>query len=895
LTLPRPSPAILPGPRRIRDFRIRGTYINTRQLLRDLDEPPPGGQGRLAPAVSFWTDDPVGQGEIVIRDVDVPLLLQPDVEEAKRALSLMLASRAGDPGARTQLQQAVELHRSSFGRQGAPNLIESRYVVPSTSQATYPVTAVSHKGSILLQLARLGYPVPDFVILTGETHAEWDECGEQALIDALDNLADMTGETPGSAEQPLLFAMRACMPYYVPGFMPTYLNVGATEGTLPALERTYGRVVANKILLNNLKNIIALLDPASAEGMVGRLDPYLEPDRVSRLVDQISSIVRKKDPGLLTDPFQQALFFVRQAHRHYDENTDVLMTLSRGNRFHLSLVLQKMVCSVRDDQSYAGVLYSRHSQTGEGVELQTGRNIFGEELMTGTVEPEETRFVDRSEIKDLFPAVYHFAPSLKPLEREFEAPVTIEFATETTRGHEFFALLQLNNMAMTGRAAFISVVDLHKEGTISRKRVTELICPYHVKQVESDTIDSVSLEDMVPFCHGVSILPRRAVCCRIYFSAEAALSAKKRGEMVCLCKRTFEPGDTVVMREMDGIVSITAAAIHVVTICQSFGIPGLLSLEKHGVTLTPERCLVNAEGDQIREGDGITMSSRRQVLYKGHAKFKPARLIRYMEGKPVNVADNEQQAFADMAYAYRYYQQLVRGMKLDQISKLNELIRLVNLELRGEVEQARNLVRGWFDGHEGAYVEEVLRSDLGDHLNQHTVFDMLTLERKVRFFKDALVKCKRERISGFTAGAFMLGRFISRPHAVAFWQAFGPAEIGLLVNEWVLFEKYLQVLHEVGERRIVRAKKRILQDGLDEILLTAWNVKCLVPLKLSKAPLDEIREALPEWCDFQTANVVELLKRPYRDFYDFGAPWSVAELEAFCEEGKIPVPGPDDT
>jgi hypothetical protein len=150
-------------------------------------------------------------------------------------------------------------------------------------------------------------------------------------------------------------------------------------------------------------------------------------------------------------------------------------------------------------------------------------------------------------------------------------------------------------------------------------------------------------------------------------------------------------------------------------------------------------------------------------------------------------------------------------------------------------------------------------------------------------------------MAGYTAGAFMLGRFIARPQPIVFWRAFDPFEIGLLVNELVLFEKYLQVLHEVGERKIVRAKKKILQEGLDAIVLSAWNVKCLIPLKLSRAPLGEVRQLLPEWSDSQTADVIELLKRPYRSFYNFDAPWSIKELQEYCHNEDIPVPGPDDT
>jgi hypothetical protein len=268
--------------------------------------------------------------------------------------------------------------------------------------------------------------------------------------------------------------------------------------------------------------------------------------------------------------------------------------------------------------------------------------------------------------------------------------------------------------------------------------------------------------------------------------------------------------------------------------------------------------------------------------------------MRYMKGEQVELAEDERQTYEDMAYAYRFYQQLVRGLKLDQISKLNDLIRLVNLELRGEADEARNLVRGWFDGHEQAYVEEVLRSEMGDHLNQHTLFDLLTLDRKIRFFKDALAKCSREKVSGYSAGAFMLGRFLSLPQPVAFWRAFTATETALLVNEWLLFEKYIQVLHEVGERKVVRAKKKILQEGLAELPLSAFMVKCLIPLKLSGALFEAVRRSRPPWTDPQMIQVVELLERPYKEFYDFGAAWSLQELEKFCREENRPLPGPDD-
>jgi hypothetical protein len=268
--------------------------------------------------------------------------------------------------------------------------------------------------------------------------------------------------------------------------------------------------------------------------------------------------------------------------------------------------------------------------------------------------------------------------------------------------------------------------------------------------------------------------------------------------------------------------------------------------------------------------------------------------LRYIKREPVKLDEEEKKTFAAIAYAYRYYQQLIKGLAVDQISTLNEVTRLVNFELRGQSEEASKLVNGWFDERETLYMEEVLKSDIGDHLGQGNVFEMLTLDRKIRFFKLALAKCSRERISGYEAGAFMLGRFLCMPYPAAFWKAFSPAEIGLLVNEWVLFEKYMQVLHNVGERRLLLARKQILKGGLEQLSLHPGNVQPLITLKLSAARLQEARDNLPEWTDPQSARVLELLQQPYRAFYDFNAVWSVGQLERICRAENLPVPQPDD-
>lgn len=883
--------------RDIRNFRIRGNYYRRRQLIHQNwrstvrgNNSVPNYPGYLAPVVDFETD--AGEtGSIVLDESDIPLF-EDNTEKAKRHLSLILNARDRDAEAAAELQSARE--QCSLGTLSPIEPPESTFVVPCTSSASRSEQDISQKAFTLLRLSQLGYPVPEFVVLTAQAYEAPNHELEKHLSDAINALEILTGQNMGPGKDPLVFAVRCATSRYIPGVMDTYLNVGASDRTLPDLEAIYGSFPARKMFLNNLRNLCRLLNPDKYTSVLSAVRPDLTLQETDGLIERLSEILKKADRNLLEDPHSQALFFAKQSYKHFEENKELVVTLGRGSEHYPSLILQKMVCTVRHENAYAGVICSRHTQTGIGIELQTAHNIFGEEMMTGDAEIEATAFDDREAIKSRFPAVYHFVPQLPELEREFEAPITIEFAVEATGSCQWFALLQLNESAMAGRAAFTAVVDMHKSGTISRRRVTELIRPYHVKQLTSDTIDQEAFDKLKPFCSAVSVLPRTAVSARIYFSSEAALKAKSTGERVCLCRSTFVPTDTVVMREMDAIISLTSAAIHVITICHSLGIPALLSVERFGVELTPDGRLVNWQGMEICEGDWITLSSRRHTLFSGQGKFVPGRFLRYMKGEPVELEEEERKTFASIAYAYRYYQQLTKDLAADQTSTLNEVTRLVNFELQRESEEAKKLVNGWFDERENMYMEEVLKSDIGDHLGQSNVFEMLTLGRKIRFFKLAVEKCSREQISGYEAGAFMLGRFLCLRYPAAFWKAFTPAEIGVLVNEWVLFEKYMQILHSVGERKVLMARKQILKGGLEQLSLHPGNVQSLITLKLSRASLQEARESLPAWADPQSAKVLELLQQPYRAFYDFKAVWSVRQLGKICQDDNLPVPGPDD-
>jgi hypothetical protein len=128
-----------------------------------------------------------------------------------------------------------------------------------------------------------------------------------------------------------------------------------------------------------------------------------------------------------------------------------------------------------------------------------------------------------------------------------------------------------------------------------------------------------------------------------------------------------------------------------------------------------------------------------------------------------------------------------------------------------------------------------------------------------------------------------------------FWDSFNVQETSILLNEWLLFEKYMQILHDVGERKIRRAKEKILQEELSPLKLDFPRLKNLIPLKLSRIPLQDVKKVMPDWCDTQTRKATDLLMQPYSSFYSYHLAWSIQELKNICAYARIPVPFPDST
>lgn len=884
----------------IKDFLIRASYPNYfmvkkyadmgREVFnRNIDDKDNTLKGNKPGTVIYTLQGDSGQHEFPPRWYDMYYLMRQRGDAQKHYLEMLLLEHFGpslcDNGAAPAATKIDELEkiRQEFRQEckdyvAQHPLYNSDELITTLVDGDFTDEQISYKGRMLLDLTRNCYPVPDFCILTAKAF-EQPERLEELLEQAIHNLEVMTSYKLGSSHSPLVFAIRCAMPQYIPGLMPTLLNIGVTRQAYHGLDsRRVG--TANRVYLSTLHSLCQML---GIERKYNRNDIELTPDEQCQRIESMEkAIVDARPDGsrLLTDSHYQALCLVRYVRDFYINNQDLILTFMQGKQAYPSFILQRMVWTIGNEESYPGVLYSHHSRTGQGRQIETYRNIFGEEIMTGDVTSTDIAYTDRQQIKTLYPAVFHFDPLLDSLEQRHHSPVTIEFAVETRpRKISLFAVLQLNMSEMTGRAALVSAISLLDRGMISEHDVMTLIKPYHLRQIVSDSIDDRSMAQLDFFGKGLSVLPRTAITATLCFSASQAQELKRNGVSVCLCQERFVPEDTITLGELDAILSMSPAAIHVVTACRGYGIPALMDLHNYGIS-KQGNSLVNQSGMVINELDKITISSKQQSIYKGSAAYKPARFTKYLNHQPVKLEPEEVGFFEEMKRAYLRYQQIVTSDKAAFITDVNKLARLIRCDLQDKSDMARDIVNNWYSDNADLYLRQVLQSKMGDHLDQSRVFNLLSPNRKVHFFQKAANICIAQKLSGLKAGSFMLGRFVANPLPTSLWNQLSDRDVAFLLNEYVLYEKYLHVLEEVGEIKLARAHSRIETEGIDNMIINNFDLYNFVTLLDSTHDWNNIALQL-EHIEHQdnTHLLVEKLSQPIGNLFDLSKSWIAAEVE----------------
>ena len=894
---------------KINSFRIRASYPNYYmvKLYADYDrfifEKKNEREGNKPGTVIFTLTDDDTQYEIAPKWYDIFYLLnKQDTNLCKHYLWLLIEERDGNKSVIEELESLRNnfLKRCKDYVKDNP-LYDDQYIVSTLTQQNFSEIEISNKGKMLLELTRQCYAVPDFCILSSEAFKEENQ--EPLLRKAIHNLEIMTMCKLGDSKNPLVFALRSAMPQYIPGLMPTLLNIGINRTAYQALSRRHGVNMGNRIYLNTLSNLFDMLSIEDIDNIdENKLSTEEQFERIAWMESKI--IEKEGNDRLLTDSFHQTLRLTMYVRDFYISNKDLVLTFMRGKHAYPSLIMHKMVWTIGNDSSYPGVLYSRHSRTGLGRQIESFPDIFGEEIMTGNITAVDIEYFDRVVIREQYPAVYHFDPLLINLEKRFKSPVTIEFGVETIPGKaSLFAVLQLNRSELTGRAALLSSIEMYTGEKISnitwekykndeynkqpnpnkiinKENLIELIRPYHLRQIFSDAIDDKSFKDLTFFCNGINAIVLDKDLEHGHRIGQF-LGAGRVKQCVYLVS------ESGICHPIAGCFQIGKAAGAGRHHRRGVHARGKINinLQLYGTKIM-NKTLVNDKGVIIEEFEWITVSSRRQSIYKGKASYTPARFRKYLDGDKLELTEKEKPVFRNLKIAYEIYRDIITTSQVNFITDIDSLARLINYDLNKSPEKARRIANEWYNLHPDLYEKQVLESRMGSHKEQSMVFELLDNDKKVNFFKNAISKCKVQNLSGLQAGAFMLGRFLAKPLPKVFWTSFDSREIAFMLNEYVLYEKYLSVLQEVGETKLTKAHSKIISEGLKELELRNISIDLFIPLMFCNIDWDEVEIEVNKLNNRQnnTLFVTRKLSSPVEEVFDLSKPWvkdKVDKLKTF--------------
>ena len=251
---------------------IRASYPNYQMVRRyalcgpevfncDVDDVSNTLEGNKPGTVIYTLDGETTPREIPPRWYDMYLLLKTRGEQKEHYLRLLLAER--DNTATPEQLAELASHRKHF-RQEIINYVEANplpendELITAITPGTFSDFDISYKGRMLVELTQNCYPVPDFVILTAEM-SRHPEHLEERLEQAIHYLEIMTRLRLGDDRHPLVFAIRCAMPQYIPGLMPTLLNIGVTRTTHAALRHSYDDNMANRVYLSTLHTLCEML------------------------------------------------------------------------------------------------------------------------------------------------------------------------------------------------------------------------------------------------------------------------------------------------------------------------------------------------------------------------------------------------------------------------------------------------------------------------------------------------------------------------------------------------------------------------------------------------------------------------------------------------------------
>lgn len=372
--------------------------------------------------------------------------------------------------------------------------------------STIPATkdALGGKGLGLVELARLGLPVPSGFILTTGAWCEW-ESSEHQITDQLareitqqiTNLEQSSGKRLGNPDNPLIVSVRSGAPVSMPGAMITLLNIGLNDETVGSLGNEIGKQNAWKSYLEMMIHLghqaygipKVRLDAVRTESLarfaVARVSD-LPSGELKAMVARVKQIYSESHSEFPQDPHEQIQAAVHGVFGSWNAPEAVLYRSQHGipDTIGTAAVIQHVVWGLgRDNQAGAGVLLTRNIGTGE--KIPSVAFVSGKQ---GTAVVGERGTHQQSLIADL-PIPDHakreLAKNIQTIEKHYLYPQDVEF---TFDGHRVW-LLQTRDVPLQPMAHFRVLSELMSAHKISHQDALRRMTTLELRSLLSAPLD----------------------------------------------------------------------------------------------------------------------------------------------------------------------------------------------------------------------------------------------------------------------------------------------------------------------------------------------------------------------------------------------------------------------
>ncbi|WP_372997289.1 pyruvate, phosphate dikinase, partial [Lutispora sp.] len=310
------------------------------------------------------------------------------------------------------------------------------------------------------------------------------------------------------------------------------------------------------------------------------------------------------------DPKTQLILAVKAVFRSWNnERAKIYRKLNNiPDDLGTAVNVQSMVFGNMGDDSGTGVAFTRNPATGEKKLFgEFLINAQGEDVVAGIRTPQSIE-----KLREIMPDIYtQFANVADLLENHYKDMQDIEFTIEKGKLY----MLQTRNGKRTAFAAVKIAVDLVNEGKITKEEAIMRVDPVQLDQLLHPTFNADALKRMKPLAKGLPASPG-AASGKIYFTAEAAVEAAKKGDKVILVRLETSPEDIEGMIEAQGILTARGGMTsHAAVVARGMGKCCVAGCEAIKVNEQSRKFIVDDK--TFNEGDYISLDGSTGNVYEG--------------------------------------------------------------------------------------------------------------------------------------------------------------------------------------------------------------------------------------------------------------------------------------